>query len=621
MKATIKKIFSREELGSIAFFSTLLATLGSWCVAAWMTLGGVIFDFSGKFKVSPWFTGIAAVFALTALLCNLGFFYTQVPEKFKKWFLVSCLLLACAVGVSGLFFGINTACCIFIAAFLWILPLAVFRKYWYWVIPGSIFYTAAAIGLLTYCRYLWNLTVFIFTAYFDEIPLSLSYLSWCIWIAFIYNAGLYAAAQQKSLKKFFHPAIFVLIFFWLASYGVSFMAFSYSERRAAEEITKLEQYFGHTADSNGLSSIYYSKAKRPADYNFWAKLKILGAQYDDRLPPAFEAVSQTPCGQIPEQIRQEWKKFFFSSPERKEAEELFSKPLPTPLRKYNDTLLSAVSWDEMDRPTEWGMMHLWSLVFALEDKDPARARKAFDSMVKYKNILNCSTFWSIQHTGFLYSQIQGRGIEKMLSSGFLSEEEIRHYLHYFESERKQLPELERRSVFGDSVYSLNMCEYFNKSKHLLFPPVRYITQQLRTDIASSCRTDSLAEAEKKFASLKLKHLLRRICGFELGSEEFKSAQCRLLIFETLLKLELEKRKTGQYPDSAPEWLPADPLNGRKLNYRKGSIKIMSYVYDPQTQKFKPSVRTKKAAAVWSSGKDLSNTPEKDSEDLCAVIEL
>ena len=98
----MKKIFAREELGSIAFFSTLLATLGTWCVAAWMTLGGVMFDFSGEFKVSLWFKGIAAVLALTALFCNLAFFYTQVPDKFKKYFLAGCAVLACAVGVSGI---------------------------------------------------------------------------------------------------------------------------------------------------------------------------------------------------------------------------------------------------------------------------------------------------------------------------------------------------------------------------------------------------------------------------------------------------------------------------------------------------------------------------------------
>ena len=109
MKAFIKKIFSGENLGRLAFFSTLLATLGTWSVAAWMTSGGILIDFREDWKISIWFLLIAAVLALTALLCNLAFFYTKVPDKFKNWFLAGSSVLACAVGGSGFFFGLEIA--------------------------------------------------------------------------------------------------------------------------------------------------------------------------------------------------------------------------------------------------------------------------------------------------------------------------------------------------------------------------------------------------------------------------------------------------------------------------------------------------------------------------------
>ena len=105
MKIFPKNFFTPEQLGRWAFGGLLLATLGSWSVAAWMTLGGWLVDFSKGVEISPVFTGIFILFVLIAAFFNLAFFYTCVPEKFKKWFFPLCAVLALTVLGSGYFFG------------------------------------------------------------------------------------------------------------------------------------------------------------------------------------------------------------------------------------------------------------------------------------------------------------------------------------------------------------------------------------------------------------------------------------------------------------------------------------------------------------------------------------
>ena len=71
MKIFSKNFFTPEELGRWAFGGLLLATLGSWSVAAWMTLGGWLVDFSKGVEISPVFTGIFIIFVLILWLWKL----------------------------------------------------------------------------------------------------------------------------------------------------------------------------------------------------------------------------------------------------------------------------------------------------------------------------------------------------------------------------------------------------------------------------------------------------------------------------------------------------------------------------------------------------------------------
>ena len=64
MKIFPENFFTPEELGRWAFGGLLLATLGSWSVAAWMTLGGWLVDFSKGVEISPVFTVIFILFVL-----------------------------------------------------------------------------------------------------------------------------------------------------------------------------------------------------------------------------------------------------------------------------------------------------------------------------------------------------------------------------------------------------------------------------------------------------------------------------------------------------------------------------------------------------------------------------
>ncbi len=622
MKAFIKKIFSGENLGSLAFFSTLLATLGTWSVAAWMTLGGCLIDFSEDWKISIWFLLIAAVLALTALLCNLAFFYTKVPDKFKKWFLVGSSVLACAVGGSGFFFGLEIASYTFAAVFFWILPLAVFHKEWHRVIPGSIFYSITTVGIVICCT--------ILSDYFDWLqikqvlqPKEFSWLLWCypaVFTAFVFNAKLYAATEKRSLRQFFTPAVFFLFAVVAAAYGISYIGACSSERNAEKNIILFEQYFGSSADAKGLYNLYYGN-KMNDGLRFWTKVRNFHEQYDRKVKQNFRASHSAPNGQFYGAIRQEWKNTFLSSPEVDGLTRLFSGSVPLPDRDYRSGKLYTVHIDEFDIAVDFAKIQLWLLHFALEEKNLTQAAEAFERLCKYKNIMQNSFYFCLHDKAFTYTIFQLWGMEKLLTSSLLQENDLEKYLQYFESERKKLPEFERRCIFGDTIMSLDMLYVVAEKAKFFFPPLKYFCNQVRSSSASSFQANSYAAAAVNLTNSGTKYVIPQLLNFSLYGNRFKLANLRLLLLETQLKLELEKRAKGKYPDNVPAWFPTDPFTGKKLNYHKGLIDITEFVYDPESKYMERQVRQINAVAIWSSGPEQQSSLAANTNFLNAIIRL
>ena len=130
-------------------------------------------------------------------------------------------------------------------------------------------------------------------------------------------------------------------------------------------------------------------------------------------------------------------------------------------------------------------------------------------------------------------------------------------------------------------------------------------------------------------------------------KRYHIASCRVL--RGLIAAELQKRRTGTYPDSL-DALPLDPFSGQPLKYRKGVCQVSRYFFERWTDETESEIqddddveafshweyKTKQenvnAVQIWSLGLDgiddggLNYSKEDDSDkkrkdDIRFVIQI
>ena len=78
----------------------------------------------------------------------------------------------------------------------------------------------------------------------------------------------------------------------------------------------------------------------------------------------------------------------------------------------------------------------------------------------------------------------------------------------------------------------------------------------------------------------------------------------------LIGIELEKRKTGKYPENL-ENPPVDPFTGKPMFYKKGKMPLIVKVWDPTLRRFVSEKREADGIAVWSVGPNRKNEQGQD----------
>jgi hypothetical protein len=167
----------------------------------------------------------------------------------------------------------------------------------------------------------------------------------------------------------------------------------------------------------------------------------------------------------------------------------------------------------------------------------------------------------------------------------------------------------------------DMLHLVGEEAMVFFPPMKYFFDRVRITSISCAQADSFAAAAEKINNAEQKYMIELFLNFSKLRDCFKATDLRLLLLETQLKLELEKRATGRYPDKTPAWFPIDPFTGKQLNFRKGLIERTAVFYDPESKYMDRKVHKINAVAIWSSGPDRKNTPATDMDYLSVITPL
>ena len=269
---------------------------------------------------------------------------------------------------------------------------------------------------------------------------------------------------------------------------------------------------------------------------------------------------------------------------------------------------------------EFSWEEAWRVRFAVADRDPAAASAALerishgrDYLARYSLLIPVLVMCAVEN-------IRLDALERFLSSGLPSDA-------WLSGERKRLADFRKRmetvnyhALYGEAVMIMDVCCMVASGcsappdkdmaptpglygYRWLFPAGWYQLTRARGILAESYRTTDLSLVVYKRDPADTANCLAGLFLPTLDSagKKLHALSARCLAMETLIGIELEKRRTGKYPDKLENPL-VDPF-GEVLLYRKGK---MPYIrYQRTTGRDQPYGEEKQimvdAVAVWSKG--------------------
>ncbi|MBO5680283.1 MAG: hypothetical protein J6T08_01085, partial [Lentisphaeria bacterium] len=339
-----------------------------------------------------------------------------------------------------------------------------------------------------------------------------------------------------------------------------------------------------------------------------------------------------PKGKLDKKNFDTWKNTFDESPQLKKISDLFSGMLPPKMREYKKYDLSGIILDELLLLRKLARVQVWRIRFALQNNDMATVIDALDCINKSIDRLDKDHI-IISHL-FSYALLLEKksAFELLLENGKLEQCELKKQLDILTEKRKQLAAMERAALGGEITLLFDFQDQIWEGKSWL-PAIknfRWFVPQYWYVIRHSCNLFIKSKQKNSYKGdpLLTQHILfDRTRARKNIPKRYTELDTMYLLLETLLKLELEKRKQGFYPATAPEWLPVDPFSGKKFHYIKGKIPVFERIYNPKTRLFDRVRCEAESVAVWSEGCNGKNDDgigkhEKyGHDDIRAMIRL
>ena len=626
MKNLLKKLLFGESPAEGAVFSTLLFWLGTWCLASVFLIAdgfAVCFpDLPGAFRIwayRPSFAWPHLLLIAEGLLCFYhlivtGRFYRQLTREkrpFGKYVLAGILLLTFA---SMAFFRSRAPFLIGLyLLWCWAVPLLFMPKQWKWLIPAAL---APLCFLPMAATFIGTVVVFLRGDEFPAVcrwrlPNAWLFYLLCLFAVFCVFCRLKACAGTagRSLRALFGKGakgicgVFLLTY--LVTLGMAFAAHCQTERHVAE----LEKFFGRPVTAQGLKELYFQDRK--PDAAFWQKVTKLN-----------EPVYRMPWVACPESefTPAEFaacKRRFDNYAELRELEKLFSAAPPAYDRKLAAGCLFMEMMPDLRMLRNFCLYELWRTRFALADKDPAAALAAVKRMKFCRDYLARDP---VLISALVLTAVEKHrldALELLLSSGLLTEEQLLEMRKELAACREEMKKIHLHAVYGEAVGSMDVCHLFACGGTVrergaeraipglyawrwAFPAMWHVFTCSRDVLAQAYKTEDffhLPYREERAVS----HFFPRImlAGLRAGGRRFHALTDRYLAMETLIGVELERRRTGKYPDALKN-LPEDSF-GEPLLYRKGKLPFIRRWWDAEKKQIEAKKVMVDIVAVWSKG--------------------
>ena len=459
---------------------------------------------------------------------------------------------------------------------------------------------------------------------------------------YLLSGLMYARTAQIPFRQMFGRGIKILWVCVAAVYLISLGMAFITRIRADRAVIDLEKHFSNPFSAQGLKNFYTNGRK--VDAAFWDKLEKTAVSVEKEWEK-FESrglISSSPEGVYPPELLKKFEALMERSEPLRELEKMFDRPLPARDIKYQLGAFAGVLLPELNLMRGFCRWELWRIRFAAGKNDLPGALNALKRMKTASDYLvdkpSCLIAVLVMIACENYRML---ALEVLLSSGIVTEPVLKQWQNELEQADRKIPQINFDSLYteaamvhdlyrlivrGGWLYGLWPAPFYYRLRWF-FPSLWYRCAQNRSDMMRRLKVRGFGSMPKM---KRTDVLLGGMSGNDLPvniQHKFDQLSVRYRAARALIGVELEKRKTGKYPDKL-ENPPVDPFTGKPMLYRKGAIPVSEPVWNVKKKFFDANtVRSAEGIAIWSlgaNGKDdhgqnAYGGGPKDSDDIRAKM--
>ncbi|MBE6372164.1 MAG: hypothetical protein E7055_08840 [Lentisphaerae bacterium] len=630
MKNILKKMFFVDAPAQGAFAGTTMLLVSLWLAPAlYLLCDGLArpWVFRGNPQALILLLPVPAF--LYWLILFIRFHRSEILCKKPKWnspgMLVSLAFLLAAMATAPWIpssYGIGYGFCFLLVLPVWVMPPASMPRYWKYWLPRAFCWTGAfwcadhfLKCLRLTCSEVWvfymrtSMTTIWDGNYTPGKDLMIVYLGVILFIAgYLLSAKMYAAAGIP-FKKIFGLPVKIMLGIWATVYLISGGMAVVQHRAAERTAAELGEFFGYPLNADGLNALL-----RKNGWGITAK-PFIPHHY------LFHPYLTKNNVVLPKKLRQQWQAEIEGLTPLKEWERDLDKPFRSgffPMK--NDRLDCAFSYHSDYRSFFW--LEWWKIVFLLEKNDPAEALKVLHRM---ENALEFYRRNPINMHELLWNDAHCRlnVMELLLADGRVPDPELKRWSADLEQREKEIPERERLSIYMHTV-RIN-CLFYRLAHgdhslplyplRWLYPPAWYYAELDRKMSLSRFRHNRYSKLPYSDYNFGIGRFYSNL-PVQIMTRNSRTLTAKYRAMRALIGVELEKRRTGKYPDQL-ENPPVDPFTGKPMFYKKGKMPLLVKVWNPALGKLIPERREADGIAVWSLG---WNRKSEQGQDQAAVRE-
>ena len=450
----------------------------------------------------------------------------------------------------------------------------------------------------------------------NDIPYVVPFWRWfglldkgCFWftlagflllaIAYLLSWSILAKFSGCSMRRFCGRGIRVQWAIMAGLYVVTLCLALGSNAQYRSAVKALEMHYGHPMTGVELGRIYYDG--RAPDAAYWKRLDASLAQYDQEQKKTVDHCDYSfkvhLDAVLPKELYEKRRTDFLNSLKVSGLQEQFVSPMPPDERDFSAKYLIGMPLPELSKCGQLASIEQRRCQYAIDAGDFNTAAECIAHLDILCDFLSRECFHIAYLVWHRVGLIRNEMLANLLASGLPAdkwlEEQTNQLLHWekrFEQQEKTILYSEAvgvldalQFVVGDHLTGrkdVDDCDNWNywihfKSIRFFFPPGWWMAAKSARDCARVMKVstfDQFPKMETVTGSILVDMLIPSLTRTGEKRHSYL-ASCRVL--RGLIAVELQKRRTGVYPDS-PNNLPIDPFTSQPLKYRKGQCEVTRY---------------------------------------------